>query len=129
MVAIHLRIQQTSFQLILEVQVKELAGLQTSTPMRKWARQMCCLGLRWMIDYAATTAGDSYTMTDVSIWLYENGANTVFPSTAIPDLAANGAVNVFQGDLVFTPPAQSVPNHCEADVQFSTHLCIQTAIH
>ena len=78
------------------------------------------LSLRWMIDYAATTAGDSYTMTDVSIWLYENGANTVFPSTAIPDLAANGAVNVFQGDLVFTPPAQSVPNHCEADVQFST---------
>lgn len=77
------------------------------------------LSLRWMIDYAATTAGDSYTMTDVSIWLFEYGANTVFPSTAIPDLAANGAVPVFQGDLVFTPPAQSVPNHCEADVQFS----------
>ena len=55
------------------------------------------LSLRWMIDYAATTAGDSYTMTDVSIWLFEYGANTVFPSTAIPDLAANGAVPVFQG--------------------------------
>ena len=76
--------------------------------------------LRWMIDYAATTAGDSYTMTDVSIWLFEYGANTVFPSTARPDLVANGAINVFQGDLVFTPPAQSVPDHCEADVQFST---------
>ena len=76
--------------------------------------------LRWMIDYASTTAGDSYSMNDVSIWLFEYGNNTVFPSTDRPDLAANGAVNVFQGDLVFTPPAQSVPNHCEADVQFTT---------
>ena len=78
------------------------------------------LSLRWMIDYAATTAGDSYTMNNVSIWLFESGTNTVFPSIARPDLIANDAVNVFQGDLVFTPPAQSTPNHCEADVQFTT---------
>jgi hypothetical protein len=76
--------------------------------------------LRWMIDYAATTAGDSYSMNDVSIWLFEYGSNVVFPSNARPDLVANGAVNVFQGNLIFTPPAQSVPNHCEADVQFTT---------
>ena len=78
------------------------------------------LSLRWMIDYAATTAGDSYTMNNVSIWLFESGTNTVFTSIARPNLIANEAVNVFQGDLVFTPPAQSTPNHCEADVQFTT---------
>ena len=78
------------------------------------------LSLRWMIDYASTTAGDSYSMNNVSIWLFEYGANTVFPSIARPNLIANEAVNVFQGNLIFTPPAQSTPNHCEADVQFTT---------
>ena len=29
------------------------------------------LSLRWMIDYAATTSGSSFLMTDVSIYLFE----------------------------------------------------------
>lgn len=56
-----------------------------------------------MIDYAATTSGSSFLMTDVSIYLFEYGANSVIPNEDIPDLIANGAVNVFQGDLTFTP--------------------------
>ncbi|MDA7763003.1 hypothetical protein N8927_07405, partial [Crocinitomicaceae bacterium] len=75
--------------------------------------------LRWMIDYATTTAGSSFLMTDVSIYLFEYGANSVFPNEDIPDLIANGAVNVFQGDLTFTPPASNPPTHCEAEVVFS----------
>jgi len=77
------------------------------------------LSLRWMIDYATTTAGSSFLMTDVSIYLFEYGANSVFPTDDIPDLITNGAVNVFQGDLLFTPPASSPPTHCEVDVPFS----------
>lgn len=77
------------------------------------------LSLRWMIDYAATTSGSSFLMTDVSIYLFEYGANSVFPNEDIPDLIANGAVNVFQGDLTFTPPASNPPTHCEAEVTFS----------
>ena len=92
------------------------ANLYTATEM---GASNDLLSLRWMIDYAATTSGASFLMTDVSIYLFEYGSNTVFPTDDIPDLNANGAINVFQGDLLFTPPVSSPPTHCEAEVVFS----------